>query len=95
MYVSFLHVPIGLESKVCVFEHGPKPKVVKRQRAMKREIYAVFFESKGMVKAVELKEQKTVTAMSYNTKYFSESLQKVNVRGLMVYHYGASSHTAR
>ena len=40
-----------------------------------------------------MEEQKTVTANWYTAKCLSEILQEVNVRGLMLHHDNASSHT--
>ena len=63
--------------------------MVKRQRGLKKVMYAVFFKSTGLVKAIKLEGQKTVTA-----KRLPEILQEVNVRGLIFLHDNASSHTA-
>ena len=57
-------------------------------------MYAVFFQSTGLVKGIKLEGQKTVTANWYTTKCLPEILQEVNVRGLMLHHDNASSHTA-
>ncbi|GFS64313.1 histone-lysine N-methyltransferase SETMAR [Trichonephila clavipes] len=55
---------------------------------------AVFFRSTGLVKAIKLEGQKTITANWYTTKCLPEVLQEVNIRGLMLYHDNAISHTA-
>lgn len=93
-YIPFFDVPTRQESKVWVFEDDPTPTMVKRQRALKKVMYAVFFRSTGLVKAIKLEGQKTVTANWYTTKCLPEILQEVNVRGLMLHHDNASSHTA-
>ncbi|MFX6318898.1 hypothetical protein ABTF97_18765, partial [Acinetobacter baumannii] len=93
-YILFFDVPTRQESKVWVFEDDPTPTMVKRQGALKKVMYAVFFRSTGLVKAIELEGQKTVTANWYTTKCLPEILQEVNVRGLMLHHDNASSHTA-
>ncbi|GFX00491.1 uncharacterized protein TNCV_2091411 [Trichonephila clavipes] len=62
------------ESKVWVFEDDPTPLMVKRHRAMKKVLNAVFFRSMGLVKAIKLVGQKTVTANWYTTG-LSEILQ--------------------
>ncbi|GFU75736.1 uncharacterized protein TNCV_1651961 [Trichonephila clavipes] len=82
------------ESKVWVFEDDPMPTMVKSQRAMKEVMYAVFFRSTGLIKAIKLEGQKTVTANWYATKCLPEILQEVNVMELMLHHDSASSHTA-
>ncbi|GFX19248.1 uncharacterized protein TNCV_3013921 [Trichonephila clavipes] len=77
------------------FEDDPTPTIVKCQRTMKKVIYAVFFRSTGLIKAIKFEGQKTVIANSYTTKCLPEIFQEVNVRGLMLHHDSASSHTAR
>ncbi|GFW19679.1 uncharacterized protein TNCV_1605701 [Trichonephila clavipes] len=57
-------------------------------------MYAVFFRSTGLIKAIKLEGQKTVTANWYFTKCLPEIPQEVNVRGLMLHHDSAASHTA-
>ncbi|GFV86471.1 uncharacterized protein TNCV_2156641 [Trichonephila clavipes] len=90
-YMPFCDVSTRQESKVWVFEDDPT--MVKRQRAMKKVMHAVFFGSTGFMKAITLEGQKTVTANWYTTKCLPEILQVVNVRGLMLHHDSASSHT--
>ena len=94
-YIPFFDVPTRQESKVWVFEDDPTPTILKRQRSMKKGMYAVFFRSTGLVKAIKLEGQKTVTANWYTTQCLPQILQEVNVRGLMLHHDNASSHSAR
>ncbi|GFW67092.1 uncharacterized protein TNCV_4031111 [Trichonephila clavipes] len=51
------------------------PTMVKRQREMKKLMYAVFFRSTGFIKAIKLEGQKTVTANWYTTKCLPEIFQ--------------------
>ncbi|GFX34306.1 uncharacterized protein TNCV_3226531 [Trichonephila clavipes] len=81
-YMPFFDVPTPQESKAWVFENYPTHTVVKRQRAMKRVVYAVFFRSAGLVKAFKLEGPKTITAFWYTTKCLPEILQEMNARGL-------------
>ncbi|GFV15540.1 histone-lysine N-methyltransferase SETMAR [Trichonephila clavipes] len=67
--------------------------MVKRQRAMKKVMYVVFFRSTGLVKDIKL-GQKIVNVNWYTTKCLPEVLQEVNVKGLMLNHDDASSHTS-
>ena len=62
---------------------------------MKKVIYAVFLRSTGLVKAVKLEEQKTVTASCYTIHWLPQILQDVNVREHMLHHDNAASHSAR
>ncbi|GFV14464.1 uncharacterized protein TNCV_165911 [Trichonephila clavipes] len=61
-YVPFYDVTTRKESKVWVFEDDSMPTMVKSQRAMKNVMYTVFFRSTGLIKAIKLEGQKTVTA---------------------------------
>ncbi|GFU52996.1 histone-lysine N-methyltransferase SETMAR [Trichonephila clavipes] len=51
-------------------------------------------QSTGLIKAIKLEGQKTVTANWYTTKSLPKILQEVNVWGLMLHHDSASSQTA-
>ncbi|GFW98811.1 histone-lysine N-methyltransferase SETMAR [Trichonephila clavipes] len=82
------------------FQHVKKAKyeflkIIPCQRAMKKVMYAVvFFRSTGLIETIKLEGQKTTTANWYSTKCLPEILQEVNVRGIMLHHDSASSHTA-
>ncbi|GFU52873.1 histone-lysine N-methyltransferase SETMAR [Trichonephila clavipes] len=65
----------------------------KRRQGMKKVMRYIFFRNTGLVKAIKLEEQKTVTVNWYTTKRLPEIFQGVNVRGLMLHHDNASSHT--
>lgn len=58
---------------------------------MKQGMYAIFFRSTGLEKALKLKGQ-IVSANWYITKCLLEILQKADVRGLMLHHDNISSH---
>ncbi|GFT81847.1 histone-lysine N-methyltransferase SETMAR [Trichonephila clavipes] len=87
-------VPTRQENKKWVFEDDPTTTMGKRQRAMKKVIYAVFLRSTALVKAIKLEGEKTVTANWYTPKCLPKIPQEVNVRGLMLHHDNASCHTA-
>ena len=93
-YIPFFDVPTRQESKVWIFEDDTTPTMVKRQRALKKVMYAFFFRRMGLVKVIKLEEQKTITANWYTNKCLPEILQKMNVRGLMLHLENASSHTS-
>ncbi|GFW06840.1 histone-lysine N-methyltransferase SETMAR [Trichonephila clavipes] len=92
--MPFYDVPTRQESKVWVFENDPMPTMVKSQRAMKKVTYAVFFRSTGLIKAIKLEGQKTVTVNWYTTKSSLPEILQENVRELMLNHESATSHTA-
>ena len=93
-YKPFFDVPTRQESRVRSHEDEATPTVVKKQRAMKKVMYAVFFRSTGLVKAIKLEGQKTVTATWYTNVCLPEIVELVPNRGLMLHHDNASSHTA-
>lgn len=92
-YIPFYDVPTRQESKVWVFEDDPTPTTVKRKRAVKKVMYAVFFRRTGLVKAINLEGQKTVTAW-YIRHCLPEVLRGLRIGGLMLHHDNASPHTA-
>lgn len=73
--------------------------MAKRQRVIEKAVYAIFFRSTGLVKAIKVKGQKTVAVNWYQFWYHfwniticvPEILQQVNVRRL--HHDNESSHT--
>lgn len=93
-YIHFFDCPTRQESRVWIHKDEPTPTVTKKLRAMKKVMYAVFFRSTGLVKAIKLEEQKTVTAKWYTTVCLPQVFNSVNIRGLMLHHDNASSHTA-
>ncbi|GFW10217.1 uncharacterized protein TNCV_1849341 [Trichonephila clavipes] len=80
-YMPFYDVPTRKESKVCVFEEDLMSTMVKKQQAMRKVMYAVFFRSTGLIKAMKLEGQKTVTANWYTTKCLPEILQEILMLG--------------
>jgi hypothetical protein len=93
-YVHYYDAPTSQESKIWLAEDDEPPTVLKVQRTLGKVLYAVFFRSTGLVKAVKLEGQKSVTAKWYTEVCFPEVLSDLNVRGLMLHHDNASSHTA-
>lgn len=93
-YIPFFDVPTRQESRVWIHEDDETPTMIKKQRAMKKVMYAVFFRSTGLVKAIKLDGQKTVTAKWYTEKCLPEVFNRVPDRGIMLHHDNASSHTA-
>lgn len=94
-YIPFYDTPTRQESRVWIHEDDPTPTTVKKQRSMKKVMYAVFFRSTGLVKAVKLEDQRTVTANWYTEVCLPEVLKELRIRGLMLHHDNASSHTAK
>ena len=69
--------------------------MVQRQRAMKKVMHIVFFRSMWLVKTIKFEGQITITANRYTTIFIPEILQEVNVRGLVLHHNNAFSHSGR
>lgn len=78
-----------------IHEDEPTPTMVKKQRAMKKVMYAIFFRSTGLVKAIKLEDQRTVTVNWYVNTCLPEVLQTAKIRGAILHHDNASSHTAQ
>ncbi|GBP36352.1 hypothetical protein EVAR_22484_1 [Eumeta japonica] len=53
-----------------------------------------FHDLDSLVTAIKLKGQKTVTAARYTQQCLSEVIETLRIRGLMLHHDSASSHTA-
>ncbi|GFT82228.1 uncharacterized protein TNCV_2272891 [Trichonephila clavipes] len=58
MYIPFFDVPTCQESKVWVFEDDPTPTMVKRQRAIKKVMYAVSSEVRNWSKPSSWKDRR-------------------------------------
>lgn len=68
------------ERRVWVFEDDPIPTTVKRQRAVKKVMYVVFFKSTGLMKVIKLEGQKIVTAARYTECCLAEVPQYLRIR---------------
>ncbi|GFX98249.1 uncharacterized protein TNCV_4908921 [Trichonephila clavipes] len=59
-YIPFFDIPARQETKVW-FEDDPTPTMIKGERATKKVMSTVFFRSTGLVKAIKLEGQMTIT----------------------------------
>ena len=82
-------------------EGAPPPTKVRRARSVGKQMWAIFFRSSGFVAAVPLEDRKTVTADWYTTVCLPKVItsidsqrEKTGVRGILLHHDNASSHTA-
>lgn len=89
------------QSKEWVEEGAPPPTKVRRARSVGKQMWAIFFRSSGFVAAVPLEDRKTVTADWYTTVCLPKVItsidsqrEKTGVRGILLHHDNASSHTA-
>lgn len=93
-YVHYYDAPTRQESKCWVYDDETPPAQLKQQRTLGKVLYAVFFRSTGLVKAVKLEGQKSVTAKWYTEVCLPEVLEGLTTKGLMLHHDNASSHKA-
>ena len=89
------------QSKEWVEEDAPPPTKVRRAKSVGKQMWAIFFRSSGFVAAVALEDRKTVTADWYTTVCLPKVITEINyqrekagVRGILLHHDNASSHTA-
>ena len=93
-YVHYYEAPTHRESKLWVFEDEDPPQVVDRDRTVGKVLYAIFFRTTGLVQAVKLEGQKSVTALWYTTQCLPKVFGDAGKTGLILHHDNASSHTA-
>jgi histone-lysine N-methyltransferase SETMAR len=101
-YVHYYDAPTHREAKLWVYEGEVPPSVVKSEKTAKKICYAVFFRSTGLVKAVKLEGQKTITAKWYTEvclpKVFEQVMNerpKSGLRDIIFHHDNARPHTAQ
>ena len=102
IYVYYYDPPTRRESQIWVFENEEPPTNVKLSKTVGKILYAVFFRSNGLVKAIRLSEQKTVTASWYTETCLPQVFEtvqnqrpKTGLRGLILHHDNARPHTAK
>jgi histone-lysine N-methyltransferase SETMAR len=93
-YVHYYDAPTHSESKIWVFEDETPPQVAKQNRTIGKVLYAVFFKSTGLIQAVKLEGQKSVTALWYTTQCLPKVFENSPKTGILLLHDNASSHTA-
>jgi hypothetical protein len=101
-YVHYYDAPTHREAKFWVYEGEVPPSIVKSEKTAKKIYYAVFFRSTGLVKAVKLEGQKTITAKLYIEvclpKVFEQVMNerpKSGLRDIIFHHDNARPHTAQ
>jgi histone-lysine N-methyltransferase SETMAR len=84
------------------FEDEVPPDVVKNETTIRKICYAVFFRSTGLVKAIKLEGQKTITAKWYTDVCLPRVFEQVQnersntgLRDMIIHHDNARTHTAR
>lgn len=95
VYVYYYDNPAKGEAKIWVFEGDTPPKVVKRDRTIGKVLYAVFFNTRGLVACVKLEGQKSVTANWFTTICLPKVFSKGTGGRQLLHMDNASSHTAK
>jgi histone-lysine N-methyltransferase SETMAR len=101
-YIHLYDAPTRKESKLWLCEDEPPPDQVKRERTVKKFCYAVFFRSTGLVKAIRLTEQKTITAKWFVEVCLPQVFEKIcsdrpnsGLRQIRLHYDNATSHTSQ
>lgn len=102
VWVYHYDAPTKRQSYVWLFDGEERPEVVRREKSVKKTMYAIFFSKSGLELAYPLEPGTTVTAEWYSKKCLPavfESVKKrrprTGLRGLLLHHDNASSHTAK
>ena len=98
-WISFFK-PAGKENnKVWIGENGARPQIARRSMSVKRVLYAIFFDARGIVARIPVPEHKTVTGIYYAEQvlpvvvnHYMATLQRTGVRGLKLLHDNAPAH---
>ena len=98
-WISFFE-PEGKENnKVWVGENGAGPQIARRSRSVKRVLYALFFDARGIVARSPVPDHKTVTGIYYAEQVLPVAVDlcmatrsRTGVRGLKLLHDNAPAH---
>ena len=94
VYVHYYEPKLSREAKIFVFENEVPPDVVRKTKTIGKVLYAVFFNTAGLIQAVKLEGQKTCTALWYTTKCLPRVLSSVGTSDVMIHHDNSRIHTA-
>ena len=89
--------PEGKENnKVWIGENGARPQIARRSKSVKRVLYALFFDVKGMVARIPVPERKTVTGTFYAEQvlpavvnHYTTTRPRTGMRGMKLFHDNA------
>ena len=98
-----LFEPEGKENnKVWIGENGAKPQIARRSRSVKRVLYALFFDARGIVATIPVPEHKTVTGIYYAEQVlpvvvnlYMATRPRTGMRSLKLLHDNAPAHSAQ
>ena len=82
-----------------VGQNGERPQIARRSRSVRRVLYALFFDARGMVLQFPVPEHTTVTGKVYAenilpavVNHYMEARPRTGVRGLKLLHDNAPAH---
>ena len=97
-WISFFE-PEGKENnKVWILENEARPQIARRSRSVKRVLYTLFFDARGIEARIPVPEHKTVTGIYYAEQvlpvvvYNMATRPRTGVRGLKLLHDNAPVH---
>ena len=98
-WISFFE-PEGKENnKVWIGENGARPQIARRSKSVKRVLYALFFDAKGMVARIPVPERKMVTGIFYAEQvlpavvnHYTTTRPWTGMRGMKLLHDNAPAH---
>ena len=86
-------------NKVWIRENGARPQIARRSNYVKRIMYRLFYDARGIVARVQVPEHKTVNSKVYAEqilpaviKQYPEARPYTVVRGLIFLHDNAPAH---
>ena len=98
-WISFFEPEAKANNKVWIGENGARPQIARRSRSVKRVIYALFFDARGIVAKIPVPEHKTVTGICYDEQVLPVVVNhnmatrpRTWVRGLKLLHDNAPAH---
>jgi len=94
VYVYYYDALTRQESRVWIIEGEDVPQVVKRDRTVRKVLYAVFFSTSGLSRCVKLEGQKSVTANWFTTVCLPQVFGHRSGRPRMLHMDNATSHTS-
>ena len=87
-----------LNNKMWVGENNERPVVARRSRSVRRVMYALFFDSDGIVARVSVQENCSVTGTFYRdfvlsvVNHYQAKRPRAGVRGIKLLHDNAPAH---
>ena len=98
-WISFFEPERKENNKVWIGENRAKPRIAHRSRSVKRVLYTLFFDARGIVARIPVPEHKTVTGIYYAEQvlpivvnHYMATHPRTGVRGLKLLYDNAPAH---